>query len=199
LTYKYCFFYNRIVKTVELTNLKQTFPTYGIVLGIIFRKSFKQGTTMIRLFLITAMATVLCGTLFSIDAQAENQAEKYLGEREMCLDVSRIKESLVLDDQCIIFETYGGGFYVNRLPVPCHGLRIANGFAYETHYQKLCKQEIIEVLENGSATAATCVLREFVRFKYKGTINDVRKILKDGLLETLVQEGAFEGIFPQKK
>jgi hypothetical protein len=152
-----------------------------------------------RLFLITAMATAFYGALFSIDAQAESQAEKYLGEREMCLNVSRIKESLVLDDQCIIFQTYDGRFYMNRLPVPCHGLRIANGFAYETHYEKLCKQEIIEVLESGSATAATCALGEFVRFKYKGTMNDVRKILKDGILEALVQEGAFEEISPQKK
>jgi hypothetical protein len=154
---------------------------------------------MIRLFLITAMATAFCGALFSIDAQAESQAEKYLVEREMCLDVSRIKESLVLDDQCIIFQTYDGRFYVNRLPVPCHGLRIANGFAYETHYEKLCKPDIIEVLDSGSATAATCALGEFVRFKYEGTLNDVRKILKDGLLEALIQEGAFEEIYPQKK
>jgi hypothetical protein len=154
---------------------------------------------MIRLFLITAMATAFCGALFSVDAQAESQAEKYLGEREMCLDVFRIKESMVLDDQSVIFQTYDGRFYVNRLPVPCHGLRIANGFAYETHYQKLCKQDVVELLDSGSATAAICALGEFVRFKYKGTINDVRKILEDGLLEALIQEGTFEEISPQKK
>jgi len=154
---------------------------------------------MIRLFLITAMATAFCGVFHSIDAQAESQTEKYLGEREMCLDVFRIKESLVLDDQCIIFETYGGDFYVNRLPIRCPGLRIGNGFAYETHYEKLCKQEIIEVLEYGSAVENTCTLGEFVHFKYKGTIIDVKNLLKDGLLEALIQEGAFEEIFPAEK
>jgi len=154
---------------------------------------------MIRLFLIAAMATAFCGILFSIDAQAESQIEKYLGEREMCLDVFRIKESLVLDDQCIIFETYEGRFYVNRLPVRCPGLRIGNGFAYETHYDKFCKQEIIEVLEYGSAVKSPCALGEFVRFKYKGTISNVAKLLKDGLLEALIQEGAFEEAFPAEK
>jgi hypothetical protein len=154
---------------------------------------------MERLHLISAMAIVCCGLLFSVDVQAESQTEKYLGEREMCLDVVRIKESLVLDNQCIIFETYKGAFYLNRLPVLCNGLKISGGFSYEIRLDKLCKQDAITVLEPGSAPGGTCMIGEFVRFKQKGTLSDIRKLLEDGLLDDLIEEGAFEEAFPVKE
>jgi hypothetical protein len=154
---------------------------------------------MNRLPSIIVMAIALCWSMLSADARAESQAEKYLGEREMCLDVVQIKESLVLDNQCIIFETYGGAFYLNRLPVLCNGLKISGGFSYETHLDKLCKQDAITVLEPGSAPGDTCMIGEFVRFKQKGTLSDIRKLLEDGLLDDLTEEGAFEEVFPAKE
>jgi len=139
-----------------------------------------------------------CGALFSTDLQAESQAEKYLGEREMCLDVIRIKESLVLNDRCIIFETYGNAFYINYLPVKCPGLKISGGFAYETSNEKFCKQDTISVLDPGGNPGNTCMMGEFVRFNQKGRLSDIRKLLEDGLFDDLVEEDVFEEVFHTK-
>ncbi len=145
------------------------------------------------------MAIALSLTMLYADVRAESQAEKYLGEREMCLDTLQIKESLVLDDRCIIFETYGNEFYINYLPVRCPELKISGGFAYKISYNKLCKQEIIRVLGPDDNLDNTCMLGEFVRFKQKGTLSDIRKLLEDGLLDDLIKEGAFEEVFPAKE
>jgi hypothetical protein len=152
---------------------------------------------MKRLPLIIVIA--LCWLMLSADLGAESQAEKYLGEREMCLEIIQIKESLVLDDRCIIFETYTNKFYINFLPINCPELKISGGFAYKTSYDKLCKQEVIRVLAPDDNLGGTCMLGEFVRFKQKGRLSDIRKLLKDGLLDDLVKEGAFEEGFPAKK
>jgi len=144
------------------------------------------------------MAIALCWFMLSADVGAESQTEKYLGEREMCLEIIQIKESLVLDDRCIIFETYTNEFYINFLPVNCPELKISGGFAYKTSYDKLCKQEIIRVLALDNNLGGICMLGEFVRFKQKGKLSDIRKLLKEGLLDSLVKEGAFEEGFPRR-
>jgi len=130
---------------------------------------------------------------------AENKADKYLGKKESCVEVSRIKETRVLDDQTILFEMRGGAFYLNRLPVKCVGLKISGGFSYSTSFQKLCKQDSIKVIEAGSAPGIGCPLGEFVQFKEKGTLDKIAKLLDDGLLKELVAEGVFKEAFPEKK
>jgi hypothetical protein len=161
--------------------------------------SYEKEAGMKRLISIIFMVIVLCWSMPSAKAHAESQAEKFLGEREMCLVIIRIKESVVLDDRCIIFETYGNEFYISFLPVNCPELKISGGFAYETSYDKLCKQEIIRVLGPDDNLGGTCMLGEFVRFKQKGTLSNIRKLLEGGLLDNLVKEGAFEDAFPVKK
>lgn len=150
---------------------------------------------MNRSLAMSALAIAFGGALLCADVRAESQTEKYLGEREMCLEGIRIKESRVLDDQTILFEMRDGAIYICRLPAPCPGLWISGGFSYETSNTKLCKQEIIQVVETGSAPSSTCGMGEFVRFKQEGMLEDVMKLLEDGLLDALVEEGAFEEAF----
>ncbi len=133
------------------------------------------------------------------DLKAESQADKYLGERKMCLDTFRIKETLVLDDQTILFETYGGAVYISRLPVRCVGLRIAGGFSYSTSINKLCKQDIIEIVNQSPFRGTRCGLGEFILIKGVKRLRDASKLLKSGVLEALVNEGVFETAFPAKK
>jgi hypothetical protein len=153
---------------------------------------------MKRLF-IMALIIFFCVPFFSINATAETRAEKYLGEKVMCIEVSRIKETRVLDDQTILFEMRGGTFYINRLPVRCPGLKISGGFSYTTSSQKLCQQDSIKVVQAGSELGGSCPLGEFVQFNEKSTVDKVEKLLNDGLLKELVAEGYFKEAFPQKK
>lgn len=148
---------------------------------------------------ITAFSFFLVSILFSSNALAESQADKYLGEREMGLDVVRIKETRILDNQTILFETLGGAIYISRLPAPCNGLKIAGGFSYKTSNSKLCKQEIIQVVEPGSALGSTCGMGEFIRIKDVRKLSDAVKLLENGVLEALVEEDVFQTAFPNKK
>ncbi len=154
---------------------------------------------MKRFFFVISILIFFCLTIFLIDAGAENKADKYLGEKKMCLETSRIKESRILDDQTILFEERGGKFYINRLAVRSPGLKIAGGFSYSTSIAKLCTQDSIKVVSPGSAPASTALLGEFVEFKETGTVDKVEKLLNDGLLKELVSEGAFKEAFPGKK
>jgi hypothetical protein len=160
----------------------------------------KLGGFMKRLFIIFVIPALLSGGIFfSQNALASTKAEIYLGEPEMCVDTYRIKETRIIDNQTILFIMRDGTRYLNRLPVKCSGLVIADGFSYETSIAKLCLQDSITVLNRGSALGSTCMLGRFVPFNADMRDSDAVKLLKDGLLEELVAEGAFEEAFSSEK
>ena len=159
-----------------------------------------QGGIMKKLLIIFVIPTFLIGCLFfSNTAFAASKAEAYLGEPEMCIDVYRIKETRIIDDQTILFIMYGGKRYLNRLPVECSGLKMGDGFGYGTSITKLCMQDSIKVLNQGSALGNICMLGNFIPFEADMSDGDADKLLKNGLLEELVSESAFEEAFPAEK
>lgn len=130
---------------------------------------------------------------FSLAISAENKTEKYLGKRASCLETIRINDSYILDDQTILFKTNHGVVYINRLPAPCHGLKVADTYSYSTSINKLCKFDTIRLIESSYGATNSCGLGEFVEMKGPKNIRDAVKILKDkGVLEILVKEGAFK-------
>lgn len=125
-------------------------------------------------------------------------AKQYLGERDSCLDSIRIYQSRVIDDQTIVFDGLGK-VYVSRLPVRCPGLGFHEGFSYTTSINKLCKQDVIRVI-NTAAIGATCPMGEFVELKGVKDANGAETLLKtDNLLGRLVAEHAFKELFPQSQ
>ncbi len=133
------------------------------------------------------------------DLKAESLADKYLGERKMCLNLVSIKDTLVLDDQTILLETYGGAVYMSRLPAPCVGLRNAGGFSYSTSIDKFCKLDIIEIVGIGPFRGTKCGMGEFILIKGVRRLRDAADLLKNGILEALVEEGVFETAFLTEK
>ena len=152
---------------------------------------------MKKLLIIFVIPTFLIGCIFfSNTVFAASKAQEYLGKPEMCIDVYRIKETRIIDDQTILFIMYGGKRYLNRLPVECNGLKIGDGFGYETSISKLCMQDSIKALNHGAALGNICMLGNFIPFKADMSDGDAVKLLKDGLLEELASESAFEEAFP---
>ena len=151
---------------------------------------------MKQLIKFMALCFFLFCVIYQNSAFAETNSEKYLGERLSCLELSNIYETSVFDDQTILIGNNSGDVYINRLPDRCVGLRMAGAFAYKTSISKLCKQDIIKVLEEGSGLGSVCGLGEFIRFKGVKKITDAVKLLKDGVLEALIREGAFNTSFP---
>ena len=149
--------------------------------------------------IIAALALFLIDTFFSSSVFAESQADKYLGERKGCLNAVSIKDTLILDDQSIIFEMYGGAIYLSYLPAECKGLWVSKAFSYTAAGSKLCKQDVIEIVDQGPFRGTRCGLGEFVLIKTVSRLRDAKKLLKDGVLEALAKEGVFEIAFPSKK
>ena len=149
--------------------------------------------------IITILTLIFVSTFFSPFVFAESQAEKYLGERTTSLDLSTIRETRIFDDQTILLETYGGDVYMSRLPAPCVGLRIDGTFSYSTSISKLCKQDIIEVVEQDLDVTNKCGLGEFILIKGVSRLRDAVKLLKNGVLEALVEEDVFEIALPAEK
>ena len=140
------------------------------------------------------LVSIICGPV----AAGESLSEKYLGERLTCLDLIRINDTMVLDDQAILIRDNMNNIYINRLPARCFGLRASGAFSYETSISRLCKQDIIKVLEYDNNPGSVCGLGEFVRIKGVSRLSEAAKMLRDGVLDALVKEGAFETAFPSE-
>ena len=143
-------------------------------------------------------AIVLASFCFSHTAFAASKTQQYLGDAEMCVDIRRIDKTHIIDNQTILFIMRGGSRYLNRLPFKCSGLRLVDGFSYQTSMSRLCKQERITTLSPGATLGSTCLLGRFILFKADMRDNEVVSLLKDGLLEELVSEGAFEEVPPSE-
>jgi hypothetical protein len=155
---------------------------------------------MKRFIIITALSLFCISILFSSNVLAQSKADKYLGKRTLCLDLVNIRNTRILDDQTILFSTYGEKVYINRLPASCFDLRNSDAFSYETSLDRLCRQDIIEVVENPPGQGSKCGLGKFIELKGVKRIDDAVKLLIDkGLLKELVKEGAFKDTKPPMK
>ncbi|MET0378836.1 MAG: DUF6491 family protein [Spongiibacteraceae bacterium] len=81
-----------------------------------------------------------------------------------CLQIVQIKNTRIIDDQNIVFETRGRQFYNNHLPRKCPGLKSSDKFRYKTSQSVLCNVDIITVLVGSGSSmmdGATCGLGSF--------------------------------------
>ena len=148
---------------------------------------------MKRSIIITVLSLFCISIFFSSSVLAKSKADKYLGKRTLCLDMVNIRNTKILDDQTILFSTYGEKVYINRLPFPCFGLKMAGTFSYETSIDRLCRQDIIEVVESPPGQGSKCGLGKFIEIKGVKRIGEAVKLLIDkGVLKELVKEGAFK-------
>lgn len=82
-------------------------------------------------------------------AAQEAQEEEVLDRTpKNCLPLSRLRQSHVIDDNTIVFETRGRGYFLNQLPNRCPRLGFERSFSYATSITQLCNVDIITVLQN---------------------------------------------------
>jgi hypothetical protein len=154
---------------------------------------------MRNVFIIIATIAFIIGAFYIHSAMAESKAETYLGAPKTYLSTSEINETVILDDQTILFKMLNGKLYINRLPFECPNLITADGFAYTTSIAKIYKQDIITALWPDFTSGSKCGLGYFWPFKYQGKTNGAVTLLKNGLLDKLVAEGAFKKVSPDNK
>lgn len=99
------------------------------------------------------------------DAPEADPLEELLGDSEDCVYLNRIDRTEVIDPQTVVFHMNGGEVYANRLPHRCPGLRHNKAIMYKTSLSKLCKVDVITVVEDmgfGLSQGASCGLGSFV-------------------------------------
>jgi hypothetical protein len=97
----------------------------------------------------TAMAT------HSAQAAGEN-----IGDTQMCVQLSRIDSTPVIDNRTILIKMRAANSYKRiDLVSPCPGLRMANGFSHSTSTGDLCTTDPLRVVE---PVGATCMIKQIV-------------------------------------
>lgn len=83
-----------------------------------------------------------------------------------CVELTRIREAKVVDDQTIDFYLSNREVLRNRLPHSCPQLGFERAFSYSTSLSKLCSVDIITVIVQGGGPriGASCGLGEFVPY-----------------------------------
>lgn len=110
------------------------------------------------------MAIAACTPQPPRERPAVAPAARVVGDAESCIPLTQIRETRVRDDWTIDFIRDGRRAWRNTLPHRCPGLKVNDGFAYETSLSRLCSVDMIRVLERtpdlnpGSA----CGLGQFV-------------------------------------
>ena len=98
----------------------------------------------------------------TLDGQRYGDGAVKAGEPQSCIPIIQIRDSHVLGDQVIDFETAGGRVYRNVLPNSCPSLGFEERFAYQTSLSQLCSTDIITVLHSPGVTrGASCGLGQF--------------------------------------
>jgi len=85
---------------------------------------------------------------------------------EQCVELSRIRESKVIDDRTIDFYMRDGRVLRNNLPNNCPQLGFERAFSYSTSINRLCSVDIITVIIQGGGprTGVSCGLGKFVPY-----------------------------------
>ena len=97
------------------------------------------------------VAGCCAGLLIAGPVQSDEQEDDDGSNRpegaELCVSLSGIRKTRIVDDQTIIFYMRGGEIFINRLPRRCVGLARGDGYSYETSLTRLCNTDIIRVLQ----------------------------------------------------
>ncbi len=84
------------------------------------------------------------------------------GKPEICIPLSRIRQSHDRSDSVIDFEMMGGKYYRATIAGGCPGLGFEERFGYSTSLNKLCASDIITVLYTSPIpSGARCALGPF--------------------------------------
>jgi hypothetical protein len=96
------------------------------------------------------------------DGQSFGDGARVTGPARSCIPLAPIRNTRVLSDRVIDFETRGREAYRVVLPQGCPQLGFEQRFSYATSLSQICQQDIITVLQGPGVTlGASCGLAPF--------------------------------------
>ena len=99
----------------------------------------------------TLLAVFISAGLISATAAAqEEELEQSVNDFvDRCVNTRRVRRTVIVDDQNILFYMSGQKAYLNVLPRRCNGLKRAGSFSYRISTNRLCDLDSIRVLNSG--------------------------------------------------
>lgn len=125
-----------------------------------------------RSILSRSKQIVLCAaaSILSISAAsavfAKDKAQEVLskyektGETQTCLMLRSVRDTDALDDYTLLVEA-GGSIYLNELNGRCIGLAREQRYTRQSPQARMCKGDIIQVVDFSGITLGSCSLGEF--------------------------------------
>ena len=118
--------------------------------------------TSLRLsHVLLAMALFGIGNVASASTSNDQSADD---KAQRCLDLSRIRDTEIIDGKRVLFKTVGKEMYLNELPRACPGLRPNEPYLVRTTIDRLCNLDTITILYHagfGFTPGASCGLGMF--------------------------------------
>lgn len=98
------------------------------------------------------------------------------GEPQFCISGDRIRRVKIVDSSTILFLTYDKGYFVNKLPRSCSGLKLSNGYSFDTRgTNDLCSSTTIDVFNSHGKTGQFCALGKFQKMVRKEDAGESEK------------------------
>ncbi|MAW78604.1 MAG: hypothetical protein CMI63_00050 [Parvularcula sp.] len=123
-----------------------------------------------RNFMKPAFAGAVCSLLAtgafafsSPEEKAQELLSRYekTGENVNCLRLNSIRDTDALDDYTLLVEVSGGDIYINELNGRCSGLGREQRYARSSTEARMCKGDIIRVLDSFGNMRGSCSLGAF--------------------------------------
>lgn len=89
------------------------------------------------------------------------------GATDSCMSTSRINQIVALDEKHLLVRVGASRYYLNKVSGRCSGAdRSSNRLQYSTSTGQLCRNEIIQVVDNsGGFLVGSCSLGDFERLE----------------------------------
>jgi hypothetical protein len=115
-------------------------------------------THILKTQIFAAAALLGFAALPATSSSALADGEK-IGDTQMCIESNRIQSTTILNHKTILVRMMPGNGY-KRIDIKsnCSTLDKSTGFAYDTSINKLCKQDVLRVLDSGQ----TCMIDQIV-------------------------------------
>jgi len=133
----------------------------------------REDNPMKRIYLIgsSVIFAAACATSASggVSEKAAAKLAQYdaTGETTSCIGLRNIRSMSALDDRHFLVKVNGGKVYLNKTRGRCSGAhRNFNRLQYKTSQNRLCRNEIIRVVDNTQGfTVGSCGLGDFERLE----------------------------------
>ena len=108
----------------------------------------------------------LPGAALARSKSAEDILSKYekTGESVSCMTLSSVRNTDIVDDYSMLVQS-GGNMFLTEFNGRCIGLKSEGRYVHESHTGRMCKGDIIRVLDTLGGFRGSCSLGEFEKLE----------------------------------